>query len=280
MKQQHSLDHDGLDGILPSSPKPKSNYFYSRLFWLVPILIIIASTAFWLQKNRQIYPLQSSARLENLPHLSDGITVAKNESPTSSISTQRVPPSISGQSGNVSLPSPNPTEPTLSDNSHSNQSPEALENQITPARKSADAETATSMKPPVIEPVPAANAQKNKHQSTKPLMNKTIIVNFKFASSGLNLSKTEKTDLTRLLERCNNQIEITGYTCNLGSPDHNQKLGLARAHALKQLLIRNGVPGERIITVSKGMQNPVASNVTVSGRALNRRAELICKGKS
>src|SRR5450759_277088 len=100
MKQQHSLDHDGLDGILQPSPKPKSTYFYSRLFWFVPIVIIIASTAFWLQKNRQIYPIQSSAKPGDLPHLSDGITVAENESPTSSISTQSVQPSISGQSGN------------------------------------------------------------------------------------------------------------------------------------------------------------------------------------
>jgi len=280
MKQQHSLDHDGLDGILQSSHKPKSKNLYFRLFWLVPILIIIASSAFWLQKNRQIYPLQSSAKLSNLPHSSDRITIAENESPTSSLSTQGVQPSISGQSGNVSLPSQNPAGPTLSVSSHSNQSPAALEKIPPHARESAETETATSEKPPVIEPVPAANSQKEKDQSTKSLMDKNIKVNFKFASSEVDLSKTEKTGLTRFVGKCNNKIQITGYTCNLGSPDHNQKLGLARAHALKRLLISNGVPAERVIAASKGMQNPVASNETISGRALNRRAELSCKGKT
>ena len=280
MKQQHSLDHDGLDGILQSSPKPKAKYSYSRLFWLVPILIIIASTVFWLQKNRQTYPLQSSVKPGDLPHLSDGITVAENESPTSSISTQNVQPSISGQPGNASLPNQNQAESALSDNIPSNQSPAALENKITHAQESAEAETATSTKHPVIDPVPAENSQADKNQSTKSLMDQNIKVNFKFASSGLNLSKTEITDLTRFVEKCNNEIQITGYTCGLGSPDHNQQLGLARAHALKRLLISNGIPAERIITASKGMQDPVASNKTISGRALNRRAELSCKGKS
>ena len=280
MKQQHSLDHDGLDGILQLSIKPKSKFFYFRLFWLVPILIIIASATFWLQKNRQTYPRQSPAELGSLPYSPDKTTVVENESPTSSVPAQNAQPSISGQSGNVSLPSPSPTEPTLSNNIHSVQSPVALENQVLHARESAQAETATTQKPPVIEPVTTANSQKDQNQSTEPLMNNNIKVNFRLASSEVNLARTERTGLTRLVEKCDNQILITGYTCNVGSPDHNQKLGLARANALKRLLISNGVPAERIITASKGMQSPIASNETISGRALNRRAELTCKGKS
>ena len=280
MKQQHSLDHDGLDGILQPSPKPKSKYFYSRLLWLVPILIIIASTAFWLQKDRQTYPLQPSARLENLPQLSDQTTVVENKSPTSSVSTQSVQPSISGQSGNASLPSENPAEPTLSDSTQSIRSTTALENQIAHARESAKVETAASIKPTVIKPVSEVTAQKDKDQTAKSLMDENIKINFKFASSKVNLSKSQKTDLTRLAEKCDNKIEITGYTCNRGSSNRNLQLGLSRAHALKRLLINAGVPAERIITASKGMQSPIAPNETVSGRALNRRAELSCKGKT
>jgi outer membrane protein OmpA-like peptidoglycan-associated protein len=280
MKQQYSLDHDGLDGILQSSPKPKSKYFYSRLLWLVPILIITASTAFWLQKDRQTYPLQPSARLENLPQLSDQTTVVENKSPTSSVSTQSVQPSISSQPGNVSLPSKNPAEPTLSDSIHSIRSTTALENQIAHARESAEVETAASIKPTVIKPVSEVAAQKDKDQTAKSLIDENIKINFKFASSKVNLSKSQKTDLTRLLKKCDNKIEITGYTCSQGSSDRNLRLGFARAHALKRLLINTGVPAERIITASKGMQSPTASNETVSGRALNRRAELSCKGKT
>ncbi|MDD5579766.1 MAG: OmpA family protein [Methylobacter sp.] len=257
MNQQHSLDHDGLDGILQSSGKPQSKNFYFRFFLLISILIIITITAFWLQKNLQMPLPPSSAMPENLPDSS------KNESP----STQQVSP-----------PRPNPAETTLSDSIPINQLPAAPENQVPQAWEPARAETATLKKPPVIELVPAATLHQDNF--AKPLMANSFKVNFKLASSDVDLSKTEKTNLTHFAEKCNNQIQITGHTCNLGSAEHNQTLGWARADAIKKLLIRNGVPGERIITASKGMQNPIASNETKSGRALNRRAELSCIGKS
>ena len=277
MKQQHSLDHDGLDGILQSSLKPKSKYFYLRLFWLLPILIIFAGATFWLKANQQIYPLKSSAKQGILPHSSeDKIIIAKNESPAAPVSSQSVQPSSAGQSGNVALPIPDSVVPALPKTIHVNQSPATLEMENTHSPEPAGADTAASGKPPAIEPRLAKNSQK----LIKPLIDENIKVKFKLASSEVNLSKTERTDLTRLLEKCNNQIQITGYTCNLGSSEFNQKLGLARANALKQVLISKGVPAERIITASKGMQSPVAPNEAPSGRALNRRAELTCKGSS
>ncbi|CAA9891941.1 conserved hypothetical protein [Candidatus Methylobacter favarea] len=241
MKQPHSLDHDGLDGILPASRQPQPQYFYFKLFGLAAILIIMAIAAFWLQKNLQRHPLQTSARPENLTELNDKITRAEKESP--------------------------------------NKLPAALENQTSHAGESAEAEMAASKKSPISEPVTAAIPQKDKDQYDKSLISNGFKVYFKFASSTVDLSKTEKTDLTRLAEKCNNQILITGYTCSLGSPDHNQTLGWARANTLKRLLISHGVPAERIKTASKGMHTPVASNDTLSGRALNRRAELSCAGK-
>ncbi len=275
MKQQHSLDHDGLDGILQSSLKPKC--FYLRLLWLAPVLIIFAAATFWLQGNRQIHKLNSSAKQEILPHSSgDKISIAKNESPAAPVSTQSMQPQSSGQSGNVSLSGINPEAESLPDTIHSNQSHAALEKKIPHALESSVSQTATSGKHPVVEPVPASSSQKD----INLLKGNDIKVKFKFASSEVILSRTGRTDLTRLLEKCNNQILITGYTCNRGSPEFNQKLGLARALALKRLLISKGVPDENIITSSAGMQSPVASNETPSGRALNRRAELTCKGKS
>ena len=277
MKQQHSLDHDGLDGILQSSHKPKSKSLYSWFFWLIPILIFIAGARFWLQENQQIFPLKSSAMQGNSPNSSENkTTIAKNESQPSSASIPDVQSSSSAQSDNVTLPRPSSGAPALSATIHASQPPAALEKEITQPLKPAGAETTATGKPPVIEPIPAENPQSIANQ----LIEKSIKVKFKFSSSKVILSKTERTDLTRLLEKCNNQIQITGYTCNLGSSEFNQKLGLARANALKQVLISKGVPAERIITASKGMQNPVAPNETPSGRALNRRAELTCKGNS
>jgi outer membrane protein OmpA-like peptidoglycan-associated protein len=280
MKQQHSLDHDGLDGILQSSPKPKSSS--SKLLWLLPILILIAGGTFWLQKNRPINPSQPSARQENLPASSesDRITIASNEAPVASVPTQDVQPLTAVPPDNVPLTGTGLAVPPLPDNARASQSPAALDNKIPQVLESAQSDQSTTAKPPAIASVTVANAEKNTDQSTNAVMSQNSKINFKYASSKVHLTKTQKTELTRLLKECNNPIEITGYTCNQGSPDHNQQLGLARAHALKRLLIRIGVPAEKIITASKGMQSPIASNETLPGRALNRRAELVCKGKT
>lgn len=279
MNQKQSLDHDGLDGILASSHQPDSRYSYFRFLWLIPILILIASAALWLRENRQNQPPSPSARLGNLPHPSgDRITLAKNEAPVTSVSSQNAQPPASNRPDNVALPDLSRDVPVLPDSVHPSQSPGALENEAPQALESAKAETTIAEKPPVIETKPAT-FEKHKDISAKSLINENFKVNFKFASSEVNLSKTEKADLTRLVEKCDNQIEITGYTCMMGSPEFNQQLGLMRARALKRLLISEGVPANRILTASKGMQNPIAPNESLSGRGLNRRAELTCKGK-
>jgi outer membrane protein OmpA-like peptidoglycan-associated protein len=68
-------------------------------------------------------------------------------------------------------------------------------------------------------------------------------------------------------------MRIEGYTDNIGSPDFNRLLSEHRANAELDYLVQHGVDATRLVTVGRGAENPIASNATPSGRALNRRIE-------
>jgi outer membrane protein OmpA-like peptidoglycan-associated protein len=68
------------------------------------------------------------------------------------------------------------------------------------------------------------------------------------------------------------RIEIEGHTDNLGPKDVNDRIGLARALAVKMYLCAQfEVDPRQIKVVSYGSAKPVANNATQEGRALNRR---------
>jgi peptidoglycan-associated lipoprotein len=70
----------------------------------------------------------------------------------------------------------------------------------------------------------------------------------------------------------NAHFEIEGHTDNLGSKEVNERVGLARAEAVKLYLSeRYEVPMDCIAVVSYGLEKPIADNATEEGRAMNRR---------
>jgi OOP family OmpA-OmpF porin len=76
-----------------------------------------------------------------------------------------------------------------------------------------------------------------------------------------------------LLENPDLKVDVIGYTDNIGSAKYNKALSLKRANAVKHYLIARGVDASRINTIGMGEENPIASNKTAEGRALNRRIE-------
>lgn len=70
------------------------------------------------------------------------------------------------------------------------------------------------------------------------------------------------------------QVEIGGYTDNVGNDENNLTLSLNRANSVKQWLVNNGVDADRIMTKGYGETNPTATNDTPEGRQLNRRIEM------
>jgi OOP family OmpA-OmpF porin len=51
------------------------------------------------------------------------------------------------------------------------------------------------------------------------------------------------------------------------------RLSRQRAQSVVQALISNGVAANRLQSVGHGMTKPKADNVTLAGRAINRRVE-------
>ncbi len=80
--------------------------------------------------------------------------------------------------------------------------------------------------------------------------------------------------LGEVFERCDSgRVEIGGHTDSQGSQGLNQRLSQARAEAVLDALIARGVPLDRLSARGYGEGQPVASNETEAGRALNRRIE-------
>jgi peptidoglycan-associated lipoprotein len=67
-------------------------------------------------------------------------------------------------------------------------------------------------------------------------------------------------------------LEIEGHTDNVGDKGTNERIGLARAEAVKRYLYEQyQVPLHKINVISYGEDKPIAPNRTRAGRAQNRR---------
>ncbi|MTB52912.1 OmpA family protein [Lewinella sp. W8] len=102
-----------------------------------------------------------------------------------------------------------------------------------------------------------------------------IIVRFPFGSATNSLDQEVEDYLEKLADRLKateENVTIIGHTDSRSSAEFNMRLGQRRADFLKDVLVRNGAPADRITTESEGETNPVATNDTDSGRQLNRRA--------
>lgn len=72
------------------------------------------------------------------------------------------------------------------------------------------------------------------------------------------------------------KLKIEGHTDNVGGDAYNLQLSSRRAAAVKATLVaRHRIPAGRLITDGLGATKPKASNETLSGRARNRRVELV-----
>jgi outer membrane protein OmpA-like peptidoglycan-associated protein len=73
-------------------------------------------------------------------------------------------------------------------------------------------------------------------------------------------------------------IEVGGYTDNVGSEEMNQKLSDNRAGSVRDYLVHQGVADNAITAKGFGETSPVASNDNSAGRQQNRRVELVVSG--
>ena len=74
------------------------------------------------------------------------------------------------------------------------------------------------------------------------------------------------------------RLLIEGHTDSDGSASLNLKLSRLRAESVRSVLVAGGVALERIETRGYGKTRPVASNARASGKAQNRRVEIVLQG--
>jgi len=72
------------------------------------------------------------------------------------------------------------------------------------------------------------------------------------------------------------KIAVRGYTDSSGKVDANQTISEKRALKVKEYLVLNhNIPASSVTEKGFGPADPVASNATEAGRALNRRVEIV-----
>ncbi|GAB3276821.1 OmpA family protein [Parahaliea aestuarii] len=101
-----------------------------------------------------------------------------------------------------------------------------------------------------------------------------------FTVDDANLSSSAQSRLGQLAsqlqaDNANVYLEIQGHTDATGSAEYNQGLGLARAESVRRYLHSQGVALDRMATISYGEDAPAADNSSASGRAMNRRVEVV-----
>ena len=99
-----------------------------------------------------------------------------------------------------------------------------------------------------------------------------------FPTNKYTLNPQAKTDLTRfaasLKDNPDTNVQIYGFTDNIGTFEINQRLSGQRADAVLSYLVNSGVSPTRLTAEGIPMADYVASNDTPAGRAQNRRVEI------
>ena len=81
--------------------------------------------------------------------------------------------------------------------------------------------------------------------------------------------------LQKLKDNPRVEVELHGHTEAIGSYMKRMQLSQLRAEAVRQYLISKGIAASRIRAVGFGSSSPIADDRTASGRAQNRRIEMV-----
>ena len=110
-------------------------------------------------------------------------------------------------------------------------------------------------------------------EPNKPIILKNVL--FEFGKSMLlETSKYELAKLLRIMREYKDmKVMIAGHTDEIGRAEDNLKLSDARAKAVYDYLLSEGIEENRLFYTGRGSSEPLANNKTEAGRKKNRRVE-------
>lgn len=102
-----------------------------------------------------------------------------------------------------------------------------------------------------------------------------------FATDSTYVRDSLRGDLVKLAQNLNDYpgstVDVIGHTDSVGDANYNQNLSARRADSVSNILLTNGVSSSRMRSYGRGETSPVASNQTSTGRAQNRRVEVVIR---
>ena len=105
-----------------------------------------------------------------------------------------------------------------------------------------------------------------------------------FATGSADLKSGSRQTLDKLSTFLNaypkRNVQIEGFTDNVGGDDYNVGLSERRADSVRDALTGMGIARDRILTKGFGKGSPVANNDTAAGRQQNRRVEVVILDES
>ncbi len=102
-------------------------------------------------------------------------------------------------------------------------------------------------------------------------------LSFDFNSSELDSAALKRLDEIALYVKSDPTVKrvlLEGRTDNVGFRRYNKALSKKRTNAVRDYLLKKGVAKSKITLTSKGEKQPLASNQTPQGRALNRSVDV------
>lgn len=128
-------------------------------------------------------------------------------------------------------------------------------------------------------PNTAANTRVDEHGCPYPGTALFTLEGVHFEFDSARLKPSAETILQQAVRKLKDNpgvaVDVVGHTDSTGSEAYNQDLSMRRAQSVADYLTANGISAGRLTVRGEGESNPVTSNDTREGRAMNRRVELI-----
>ena len=132
-----------------------------------------------------------------------------------------------------------------------------------------------------LDQTSADEVRKNHPQllALQPPASETFVLEFEPGSSTLTAESQARLPdvIARAQARAGGEIVVTGHTDRQGSLEANDELSLARAKAVRDLMIERGFKGELIEAVGRGEREPLVATEDEVVEPRNRRAVVVVR---